>query len=268
MVSHHISVFFYLKINNDIMNLYSKWFDTHNEYEAYKNGQNYILPNVSICHNNLHVHYEKKYDPYNGHEYVDLGLPSGTLWAKCNVGAESETDYGQYFAWGETQGYTAEQVGTDKTFTWNDYKYGIFDEEDPDLRMTKYNSTDGKTTLDITDDAARVNMGGEWHMPTQEQIYELINNIHTSHSLITKDGVYGMLFTSKYNSNTLFFPFTGYVDRTLVLFNQETFIWISEKPSNPNFALDLEVGDDDEEIVGVNDRIIRCLGNIIRGVIG
>ena len=58
------------------------------------------------------MHYEKENDPYNGHEYVDLGLPSGTLWAKCNVGAETETDYGLYFQWGDTQGYTADQIGT------------------------------------------------------------------------------------------------------------------------------------------------------------
>ena len=249
------------------MTLYSKWFDTHNEYEAYKNGQNYILPNVSICFNDLDVHYEnEQIDPYNGYEYVDLGLPSGTLWAKCNVGAETETEYGQYFQWGDTQGYTADQVGTDKAFTWSDYK---FNPTGDGTTFTKYNATDELTTLELSDDAAHVNMGGEWHIPTQEQIRELINSGNTTHTLTTKGGVYGMLFTSKYNANTLFFPFTGYADITsFVMLSQETFIWLSEKPSEPTFALNLEVGDDDEEIVSVNDRSLRYLGNSIRGVIG
>lgn len=59
-------------------------------------------------------------DKFNGYEYVDLGLPSGTLWAKMNVGAESETDYGLYFAWGETQGYADAST---KAFSWADYKF-------------------------------------------------------------------------------------------------------------------------------------------------
>ena len=252
---------------------YIKKFDRHADYEAYINGGGAVLPNVSYCVDLNEVHFNKytpPYDPFNGHEYVDLGLPSGTLWAKCNVGAETETEYGQYFQWGDTQGYTYDQIGTDKNFSWSDYKYGAYDSTDTtNYGMTKYNATDGLTTLELSDDAAHVNMGGEWHMPTQEQIYELINNIHTSHSLITKDGVYGMLFTSKYNSNTLFFPFTGYADRASVeMLSQETFIWLSEKTSELSFALNLEVGDDDGEIVGVNDRGIRYLGCIIRGVVG
>lgn len=220
MVTHHIPVFFYLKIdylkiNNDIMTLYSKWFDTHSEYEAYKNSQNYILPNVSICYNDLDVHYEKEFNPYNGHEYVDLGLPSGTLWAKCNVGAEAETEYGLYFQWGDTQGYTADQVGTDKAFTWNDYKYGSYDLTDTiNYGMTKYNATDGETVLDLEDDAAHVNMGGEWRIPTKEQFLELADTEYVTHERIVNynnSGVTGFLFTSVANGNTMFVPHAGYV---------------------------------------------------------
>ena len=199
---------FYLKINNDIMTLYSKWFDTHSEYEAYKNSQDYILPNVSICFNDLDVHYEKENDPYNGHEYVDLGLPSGTLWAKCNVGAETETDYGLYFQWGDTQGYTADQIGTgngQKPFNQNDYKF-----YEAGVGNTKYNQTDGKTVLELEDDAARANMGGEWRMPTFDDFSELQNE--TTQETITKDGKSGMLFISKSNSNnTIFIPFGGWI---------------------------------------------------------
>ena len=96
------------------------------------------------------------------YEYVDLGLPSGTLWAKMNVGANSETDPGLYFAWGETEGYTAEQVGVDKQFTWADYKFNPSGDGET---FTKYTSSD--ETLELIDDAAAVNMGGKWHMPNE-----------------------------------------------------------------------------------------------------
>ena len=79
---------------------YLKKFNTHAEYEL----ATLDLPNVSYCVDNNDIHYNP-YDPYNGHAYVDLGLPSGTLWATMNVGANSETDTGLYFAWGETTGY-------------------------------------------------------------------------------------------------------------------------------------------------------------------
>ena len=108
-------------------------------------------------------------DRFNGHEYVDLGLPSGTLWAKMNVGASSEKDAGLYFAWGETQGYTASQVPSDKKFSWSDYALT----EDRGSTMSKYNASDNKTHLELTDDAAAANMGGDWHMPNRAQHIEL-----------------------------------------------------------------------------------------------
>lgn len=120
-------------------------------------------------------------DPYNGHEYVDLGLPSGTKWAKMNVGASSEKDAGLYFAWGETQGYAASQVGTDKQFSWNDYKYGSASP------FTKYDQ-DGLTNLELTDDAAHVNWGGDWHMPTKKQYIELFKE--TKNGFVTNAGAF------------------------------------------------------------------------------
>ena len=117
------------------------------------------------------------------YEYVDLGLPSGTLWAKMNVGANSETDPGLYFAWGETEGYTAEQVGVDKQFTWADYK---FNPSGDGSTFTKYNSTDGKAVLDLEDDAARANWGGDWHIPTKEQCIELFSG--TTNGFVDSDG--------------------------------------------------------------------------------
>ena len=148
------------------------------------------------------MHYNPK-----EYEYVDLGLPSGLLWATMNIGANSETDYGLYFAWGETTGYPDAST---KQFSWNDYKYSN-NGGSTAADMTKYNSTDGKTTLDLEDDAARVNIGGNWIMPNRADFQELINN--TTNEWITDyngSGINGQLFTSKIDSSKkLFFPAAG-----------------------------------------------------------
>lgn len=138
---------------------------------------------VDLVNSILHP---KEEDPYNGHEYVDLSLPSGTKWAKMNVGANSEKDAGLYFAWGETQGYTASQVGTDKQFQFEDYKFFHQDGSTPGL--TKYNETDGLTHLELTDDAANVNMGGDWHMPNIAQYLELLKE--TKNGFVTNAGAF------------------------------------------------------------------------------
>lgn len=136
------------------------------------------------------------------HEWVDLGLPSGTLWATCNVGANAPEEYGDYFAWGET---------TPKYFyDWNSYKWL------DDNYLTKYCTNrdsgkngfiDGKTELDPEDDAAYINWGKSWRMPSYEQVKELVDKC--SWSTITKNGVYGCLGTGP-NSNTIFLPAAGY----------------------------------------------------------
>ena len=144
---------------------------------------------------------------HNGFEYVDLGLPSGTKWAKCNVGADKETDYGLYFAWGETVGYSG--ITSMKQFCWDDYKFSKCGLN----KFTKYNDTDGKKVLDLCDDAAHIHMGGRWHMPTKEQIIELKSN--TISDWVTNyngSGVNGILFTSKSDtSKKLFLPASGCV---------------------------------------------------------
>jgi hypothetical protein len=136
------------------------------------------------------------------HEYVELGLPSGTLWATCNIGADNPEDAGLYFQWGDTQGYTAAQVvGKDKIFDWAHYKYS----NDDGSQMTRYNPTDGLTELLPEDDAATANWGSEWKMPTLADIDELIAN--TTYSVDTVNNVSGMRFTG--NGNSIFVPFAG-----------------------------------------------------------
>ena len=141
-----------------------------------------------------------------GHEYVDLGLPSGTLWSTCNVGANVPEDYGDYFAWGETQ--------LKSTYDWSTYQYC----NGSDNTLTKYCSnsrygnngfTDDLTTLLPEDDAATANWGNGWRMPTKQEWQELYNN--TTVTWITRNGVDGSLFTAS-NGNSLFLPAAGYYD--------------------------------------------------------
>ena len=122
----------------------------------------------------------------NACEYVDLGLPRKLKWAKCNIGANSEEESGLYFQWGDTQGYTAKQVGNGgglKAFDWADYKFSIGGSES---NFSKYNASDRKTVLDPEDDAAHVIMGGNWRMPTLDEYKELCLN--TDIFLVTKEG--------------------------------------------------------------------------------
>jgi len=145
------------------------------------------------------------------HEYVDLGLPSGTLWATENIKDGNGNEL--YFAWGDIKGYTSGQVGTDKYFSWTgsnaDYKYGTYNDSDEvNWGMEKYNKTDGKSELDAEDDAATANWGEGWRMPTEEEFEELTTGTTTAYTQV--DGVNGVLFTSNVNNNTLFFPSVGY----------------------------------------------------------
>ena len=120
------------------------------------------------------------------YEYVDLGLDSKLKWAKCNIGAKSEEESGLYFQWGDTQGYTYEQVGNGgglKAFNLADYKWSA---DGSSNNFSKYNRSDSKTVLDPEDDAAHVIMGGKWRMPTLDEYNELCLN--TDICLVTTEG--------------------------------------------------------------------------------
>ena len=133
---------------------------------------------------------------HNGFEYVDLGLPSGTKWAKHNVGAYSETDNGLYFPFGGI-------VGLDSP-----YYEGNFDSH-----KLKFNG-DIKATLHLDNDAAHIHMGGKWHMPTKEQFEELLDEKNTVSTWIYDyciREVSGRLFRSRINNETLFIPANGFI---------------------------------------------------------
>ncbi len=133
----------------------------------------------------------------NGHACVDLGL--SVCWATYNVGAEFPEEYGSYFAWGETD--------VNQFYKWESYKYGSFNNNDVNFGMIKYNKIDGHKNLDLADDAARVNWGEGWRMPTLDEIKELCEKcIWTWKSLNGING-YEIIGT---NGNSIFIPAAGY----------------------------------------------------------
>ena len=217
-------------------------------------------PNVSYVKENGNV-YSLAVGGGVTYEYVDLGLPSGLKWAKCNVGAEKETDAGLYFAWGETTGYTASQVGTDKQFSWSDYKYG-----NSSSNLTKYNQSDGKTVLESADDAASQIMGGDWRMPTKADFDELLSG--TTNEWITNyngTGVSGRKFTSKADtSKYIFIPAAGSCsDGSVYSVGGSGHVWSSSLlTSNPNYAWYLNFSSGHCRMGDYG----RCYGWSVRGV--
>lgn len=195
-------------MNND--KRYLKVFANQEEYESQKDS---ILeqPYVVLLEDTKKMIFSiDPYDPTNGYEYVDLGLPSGIKWAKLNVGATKESDPGLFFQWGDTQGYTSDQCGRgegQKEFAFTDYKWC---NGDP-FSITKYcisntyGTVDNKTQLDLEDDGCHVHMGGDWRLPTGTNIQELIDN--TNYEYATIDGMEGKKFTNKTDSRKyIFFP--------------------------------------------------------------
>ena len=137
----------------------------------------------------------------NGHEWVDLGLPSGTKWATCNVGATKPEEYGNYYAWGETE--------TKTTYKWSTYKWcnGSDDTQTKYCTKGKYGPVDNKTVLELEDDAAAVNWGGAWRMPTVDEWTELLENC--TWIWTTLNGRIGYEVKSKINGNSIFLPAAG-----------------------------------------------------------
>ena len=159
-----------------------------------------ITPNANLT---LYAQWEETTTgTENGHEWVDLGLPSATLWATMNVGADSPEDYGDYFAWGETS--------PKEEYNWSTYKWC----NGSSTIQTKYcisssqGTVDNKTVLELADDAANANWGGSWRMPTIAEQSEL--RTECTWTLTTQNGVKGYKVTSKINGNSIFLPAAGY----------------------------------------------------------
>ena len=162
----------------------------------------------------------------NGYEYVDLGLPSKTMWATCNVGSSTPEDEGLLFQFGRVDGYRFGHIN-------NKFRLNKQNKQDTGSEYIPV-TTSGKIykkheILDLEDDAAHVNMGGKWRMPTKDELKELVDN--TTHRVEAIHGVQGMMFTSNINGNQLFIPFiqgwwcNGNWDNW---FNYFAYIWSSQ----------------------------------------
>lgn len=166
------------------------------------NANNLVLANASLTqyytygtHGYIAEDGKVYYKDENGHTYVDLGLPSGTLWAECNIGANEPSEFGYYFAWGEVETKS------------NYYEGNYFDSVDGTYE--KYNLKGGLTKLDPEDDAATVNWGDDWCMPSEDQIEELIYSNYTACKWVTHKNVKGYLIVSKSNGAAIFLPAAG-----------------------------------------------------------
>lgn len=157
-----------------------------------------------------------------GHACVDLGLPSGLLWATMNIGAESPWDYGTYFAWGETN--------SKSNYSWELYKWGdgeTFTKYNADVDDT-FGKVDNKQTLEKEDDAAAMNWGGNWRIPTSEEWAELCNKKNCTWLFTNQHGVNGQVVTSKINGNSIFLPAAGvYYDKYVDLKGKHAEYWSS-----------------------------------------
>ena len=195
-------------------------------------------------------------------EWVDLGL--SVKWAKCNVGAKNETDYGSYFQWGDIINKT------NSNCDWPTYKYCNGGQN----TLTKYNNNtsygvnpDNITTLEPEDDAATQIMGGNWRTPTQTELQELLEK--TDNQWVTNykgSGVNGYKFTHKTDtSKYIFIPASGF--RSVSSFDDQGtdgLIWSSSLfTSNPNYALLLGFNSGSAY---ANNYYNRSYGFVVRGV--
>ena len=193
------------------------------------------------------------------YDYVDLGLPSGTLWATCNVGANLPEEYGDYFAWGETEMKTI--------YTFETYKYCNGNQ----ISITKYCNnpnygyngyTDALTALESEDDAAMINWCDDWCMPTVEQYRELLEN--TESIWTTINDVSGRLFTAS-NGNAIFLPAAGFLTRDIEAQDAgiKGYYWSKSLFTDPDGAWKFGFYGGDCELVGHN----RADGFSIRPVL-
>jgi len=195
-------------------------------------------------------------------EVVDLGL--SVKWASCNIGATKPEEYGDYFAWGETS--------PKESYGWSTYKYcnGSLNTVTKYCEYSRNGTVDNRPALEKADDAASVNWGGNWRMPTWDEQRELVDNCTTTWTEDYKGtGVAGHIFTSKktgYTDKSIFLPATGYSDETNVGAYSGWFglYWAStlyRGDSNEAFTLEFNY-----HIVEANDSFYRYYGRAVRAV--
>lgn len=233
------------------------------------------INNVTVPNGNIVPSYEDytKTEKIIAYEYVDLGLPSGLKWAKCNVGASSETEGGVYFQWGETSGVSETLLGkySDENYSWASYTLcnGTENTLKKYNQSSGYGTVDNKSILDPEDDAATQIMGSDWRMPTKAECQELTDN--TTNEWTQVNGVNGYKFTSKTDtSKYIFIPAAGFCnDGSASYVDSLGRVWSSEVDfqtditSSPNGSWVL--GFDSNGVSGGYD-FYRCCGLSVRGV--
>ena len=190
------------------------------------------------------------------HEYVDLGL--SVKWATCNVGASKPEEYGDYFAWGETQPKI--------TYNWSAYKWcrGSHDTQTKYCTDSYFGTVDNKTQLELSDDAARANWGGSWRMPTDAELTELREQCTWTGT--TQNGVYGYKVTSKksgYTNKSIFLPAAGLRDESSNYAGSYGYYWSSSLSTDySDYAWDVNFNSDNVD----RDYICRYYGFSVRPV--
>ena len=175
--------------------------DVLTAYKNFARGNAYYM---QVAWDGSTLCFSNDFCPDGNHPHlIDLGLPSGTKWACCNVGANSPAECGGYFSWGET--------APKSVFEGRNYKWFIGGDNHNISKYCQnsgYGNVDGRTELEPEDDAAYVNWGAEWRMPLLRQIRELLNNC--TNEWIEVNGMGGCLFKSKANDKAIFFPLAGW----------------------------------------------------------
>ncbi len=217
-------------------------FDTTAELTTFSATTDFGKPHVSLTEDDSKVHYFGD-DLYNEPEYVDLGLPSGLKWATCNLGASSSEQTGKYYAWGDTTGYTTEQIQN------NDFSASEYN-PDNNESLPPYNFTGD---LDAKYDAATVEHGSNWRMPTKANYEELLNSNNTTLEWVTSyNGVPGHIIKSKTNSNTIFLPAAGCATRSPLgsslayMGDTDMYLTSTSEEYNKMFTLNMYYYDGDE----------------------
>ena len=175
--------------------------DALKAYKIFARGNAYYM---HATWDGTNLYFSNDFCPDGNHPHIiDLGLPSGTKWACCNVGANSPAECGDYFAWGEI---TPKPYYSKINYKW--YIGGDSHNISKYCNSSDYGTVDNRTELELEDDAAYVNWGPQWHMPSLSQLYEVLNNCTSEWTSV--NGIGGYLFKSKTNNEVVFFPAAGW----------------------------------------------------------
>lgn len=199
--------------------------------------------------------------PDSNHPHaIDLGLPSGTKWACCNVGASKPEGYGGYYAWGETSEKSSYSLDNYKWYDNSKKEYTKY------FRHDLGNHTISTDPLDFSDDAAYVNWGSSWCMPDELNQLELLN--HSTHKWTTLNGVCGLLITSKKNSKSIFFPCSGRYYRSFIEKGQYGRYWFANISYSDAEAWSMEFSTEKfvNSVYGGSGRALRYQGYSVRPI--